>query len=42
MLEELYEFFKKDWQDEYGPRPEECVPGMDSEEFKLWLDNERY
>lgn len=38
---EKYEFFVEDWQNEYGPRPIECVPGMDSEEFKLWLENER-
>lgn len=36
---EKYEFFfVEEWQDEYGPRPSECVPGIDSEDFKLWLE----
>lgn len=38
--EEKYEFFVEDWQDEYGPRPSECVPGIDSNDFKLWLEED--
>lgn len=41
MLEEMYEFFVEDWRDEYGPRLSDYVPGIDSDEFKLWLENER-
>ena len=40
--EEKYEFFVEAWQDEYGPRPSEYVPGIDSEDFKVWLGNERF
>ena len=40
---EKYELFVEDWQDEYGPRPSECVPEIDSSDFKLWLEeNEKF
>lgn len=35
--EELYEYFVRDWQDEYGPLPEEYVPDIASDDFKEWL-----
>lgn len=38
-LEELYYQFVEDWQDEYGPCPEDYVPGFDSNDFKIWLDS---
>lgn len=34
----MYEFFVRDWQDEYGPRPIEYVPGEDSKDYKAWLE----
>ena len=34
---ELYDNFACDWQDEYGPRPEEYVPDIDSMDFEDWL-----
>jgi hypothetical protein len=35
--EELYEQFKIEWQDEYGPLPDNYVPDMNSDDFKSWL-----
>lgn len=35
--QELYNDFVCDWQDEYGTRPEEYVPNMDSIDFEDWL-----
>ena len=37
-IKTMYEFFVRDWQDEYGPRPIEYVPGEDSEDYKAWLE----
>ena len=35
----MYEFFfVRDWQDKYGPRSIEYVPGEDSEDYKAWLE----
>ena len=43
MEKEKYELFVEDWQDEYGPRPSECIPEIDSNDFKLWLEeNEKF
>lgn len=39
LLECNYENFVQDWQDEYGPRPDDCVPTMDSDDFKMWLQS---
>ena len=36
-IEDLYENFVEEWQNEYGPRPEECVPDTTSDDFKEWL-----
>lgn len=40
--EELYEIFVRDWQDEYGPRPEDYVPDITSEDFRIWLEQHEY
>lgn len=39
LLECNYENFVQDWQDEYGARPNDYVPGMDSDDFKMWLQS---
>ena len=42
MIEkEMYEFFVEEWQNEYGPRPSEYVPDINSEEFRIWLDSNK-
>ena len=33
----LYDDFVCDWQDEYGLRPEDYVPDMNSMDFEDWL-----
>lgn len=38
--QELYNDFICDWQNEYGPRPEEYVPDTNSIDFEYWLLNE--
>ena len=36
MIEEMYELFVEEWQNE-------CVPEIDSNDFKLWLEeNEKF
>ena len=36
---EKYEFFVEEWQDEYGPRPSEYVPGKKKQKNPLiWKD----
>ena len=39
LLECNYENFVQDWQDEYGPRPDDYVPEMNSDDFKMWLQS---
>ena len=34
---EIYDVFVEEWQDKYGPRPVDYVPGIDSDDFKEWL-----
>lgn len=34
---DLYDQFVEEWQDEYGPRPYDFVPGSDSDDFIEWL-----